>query len=188
MTVLAGFSVVAAVLVVSAGPADAHVCVRPVEVKVGELSTITVGVPAEVQEVNRVAISIPKGFDLGQARAATGWTSTVDGSTITYAGGSIAPLTCGYFTITGTAPSKGKLVLPVTTTGVDGSTTEYGPGKLGAQEVYAGIKAFPDEGSSSGMDATTLAGIVLVGGGLVAAAALLVVRRRADRRSPDPAG
>jgi hypothetical protein len=177
---LAGLSVA---LVVDAGPAAAHVCVRPVEVKVGDVSSITVGVPAEVQVVDKVAITIPAGFDLGQARAAGGWTSSIDGSTITYTGSTIAPLTCGYFTVTGTAASKGKLVFPVTTTAVDGTTTEYGPGKLGAQEVYAGIPAFPDAGGGSGLDATTIAGIVLVGGGLVAAAVLFAVRRRADRRA-----
>lgn len=147
------------------------------------MSSITVGVPAEVQVVDKVAITIPAGFDLGQARAAGGWTSSIDGSTITYTGSTIAPLTCGYFTVTGTAASKGKLVFPVTTTAVDGTTTEYGPGKLGAQEVYAGIPAFPDEGGGSGLDATTIAGIVLVGGGLVAAVVLFAVRRRADRRA-----
>jgi hypothetical protein len=178
VAVLAGLSVA---LVLDAGPAAAHVCVRPVEVKVGELSSITVGVPAEVQVVDKVAITIPAGFDLGQARAAGGWTSSIDGSTVTYTGSTIAPLTCGYFTVTGTAASKGKLVFPVTTTAVDGTTTEYAPGRLGAQEVYAGIPAFPDAGGGSGLDATTLAGIVLVGGGLVAAAALFVVRRRAGR-------
>jgi hypothetical protein len=174
-------AVLVGVSVALASPVAAHVCVRPVEVKVGELSSITVGVPAETQVVDRVAISIPGGFELGQARAAAGWTSSIDGSTVTYTGSTIAPLTCGYFTVTGTAASKGKLVFPVTTTAIDGTTTEYGPGKLGAQEVYAGIPAFPDEGGGSGVDATTIAGIALVAGGVVGGVVLFVLRRRAGR-------
>lgn len=164
---------------VTAGPADAHVCVTPVEVDVGVPAAITVGVPAEQQPVVRVDIDVPEGFVLDEARPAPGWDVTTGGSTVSYAGGEIPRLQCGYFTLTGTAARRAKLVFPVTATDASGDTTVYGPDRLGAQEVYAGIEAFPDDGGD-GVDPVLVAGIVLVAGGLVAGFVLALRRRRAD--------
>jgi hypothetical protein len=168
----------AALSVIAPPPAAAHVCVTPVEIGVREPAAITVGVPAEVQAVVAVAIEVPEGFDLDEARDAPGWTVDRDGTTVRYTGGEIPRLQCGYFTLTGSATRRAKLVFPVTATDATGAVTEYGRGRLGAQEVYAGIEALPDE-DGSGPDVTLIAGIVLVAAGAVAAAVLVVRRRQA---------
>jgi hypothetical protein len=171
----------AALLVgIAPAPADAHVCTIPVEIPVGEVSTVTVGVAAEVYEVTQVDVQIPAGFRLTSVGRTAGWTSAREGDVVRFTGGSIGPLTCAYFTLNGSAPAKGKLTFAATTHAVDGSTTVYGPGKFGAQEVYVGVKADPAaEDGSSGTSAVTYAGYALVGIGAVAAIVLVLRRRRA---------
>jgi hypothetical protein len=164
---------------VAAAPAGAHACVTPAEIDVGTRATITVGVAAEAQPVVQVDVEVPDGFELDETQSTPGWDVERDGSTLRYRAGEIPAMQCGYVTVDGSATERRELVFTVVTTDVEGTTTEYGPDRLGAQIVYAGVEPSADDDAGDGIDPMLVAGIGLVAVG-VAASVVVAVRRRRD--------
>jgi len=188
---------------IGAGPAWAHVCPIPVEIPVGQLSTIAVGVTVENATITDVEVAVPAGLRLDRVDHKAGWTSTRTGSTIRYRGGTIGQFTCEYFSLGVTAPAKGAFGIGVTQRTADGTiiarTTPDAASpqdQLLDQFVYAGIAPPKRPSTSSGPSVTTIAGIALVGFGAVMFAVLGFRSRRRRRletrveqfkkRTPDP--
>jgi uncharacterized protein YcnI len=73
---------------VAAGPAYAHVYPAPGYVSGGATSTVTLSVPNERSvAMSALALTVPKGFRIVEARSARGWTAHVSGHTATWTGG-----------------------------------------------------------------------------------------------------
>ena len=162
----------AAILGLTVAPASAHICPRPIEINVGQPSTIAVGVTVETTAVPDVEISIPVGLRLDRVDAKAGWTATRNGSTVRYRGGPIAVFTCAYFSLGVTSPARGSFGVSVVQRAADGkvvarSTPDPGNAtdRVLGQIVYAGVK--PPSAGSTGPSAITLASIALVGIGVV---------------------
>ena len=171
----------------AAAPAGAHVCAGAVQVPVGRRATVTVGVPAEEQAVVGVEVGLPDGFRLARIVGAQFWTGERRGDVVRFEGGPLAPYACGYFSLTGTATSKGKLVLPLTVRLDDGTRLRYTGDKLndpqGAQLVFAGVEPKASDylggGDGDGRSGLGLAGWILVGVGVAGIAGAIVSRRYA---------
>lgn len=154
--------VTVAVALIGIPPAGAHACTTPVEIPVGEATTITVGVPAEQSPVVAVDVAIPSGFRLDEAPDVGPWRVERSGSTLQYRGGVLSPYACASFTLEGAAERQARLAFAVTAHGEDGSLvklTSEDPNDLhAAQLVYAGFSppAASDGGGSSGLSGSTI--------------------------------
>ena len=128
-------------LVLPADPAAAHFCAFPVSIKPGKSATVNVGVAAEDTSIVEVAITVPEGFRLDRALDVRRWTTTNDGTTVRFTGGPIDEYSCGFFSLVGTADSKGTLVFPLTVVDNKGTVFEYTSQRIGdpyaAQLVFA---------------------------------------------------
>jgi len=174
-------------------PARAHSCAMPVEIPIGESTTVTVGVAAEQSPLVEVDITVPEGFVLERAEDEFDWHGTLTGSVVRYRGGTLAPYACTYFNLIGRVERQATLVFPMTIRGEDGSVIEFTSDKADdmhpAQLVYAGFSPPPSSGGSGGSGnrfSGALAGVlvaVLIGVG----AFTLSRRRGAARRAPQPA-
>jgi uncharacterized protein YcnI len=185
----------AAGLAFTVAPASAHVCARPVEINVGQLSTIAVGVTVEATAVPDVEISIPPGLGLDRVDAKSGWTTTRNGSSVRYRGGPIARFACEYFSLGVTAPSRGAFGISVVQRAADGKVVarstpdpSNATDRVLGQIVYAGVKPPSAATGSNGLSATTIASIALVVIGVVMAGVLgfrAWRARRLDERDDD---
>jgi uncharacterized protein YcnI len=200
---LATVAATATALALAAGPAGAHVCSKPVQIPVGQLSTVAVGVTVEDATVTDVEVALPAGLRLERVDHKAGWTSTRTGSTIRYRGGTIGQFTCEYFSLGVTAPAKGAFGVAVTQRTADGTIvarTKPDPASVQDQMldqfVYAGVAPPKPPSTASGPSVTTIVGVALVGFGIVMFAVLGIRtrrRRRVDarveefkKRTPDP--
>jgi hypothetical protein len=171
-------------------------------VPVDRRATVTVGVPAEEREVVRVDVGLPEQFRLDDVVASQYWTGRRAGESVRFEGGPLAPYSCVYFSLNGTATDRGKLVFPLTVHLKDGGTERLTGEKIndprGAQLVFAGTQ--PRQSDYFGVDGggTDLGviGAVLVTIGVVGIAAAVLLRRyvivspprRARGRRPAPPG
>ncbi|MGH8972857.1 MAG: hypothetical protein ACRD0C_06590 [Acidimicrobiia bacterium] len=180
---------IVAVTVLGTGSAGAHSCSTPAEIPVGEATTITVGVPAELQPVVGVDIDVPDGFRLDKAEGVGPWRLERAGSQLRYRGGVLDPYACAAFNLQGAAERQALLAFPMTVHGQDGSRVEYTSTDSGdihsAQLVYAG---FSPPSSSDGGGSGWLSGSTI---GLAAAAAAIggafaLSRRQQRRARPAP--
>ena len=153
--------------------ASAHVVPVPQSFRTGLVTTLDFAVPNERQEpMSGVAVSVPAGFDIVRAYPTSGWTATVDGSTSTWRGGSLAHLDIATFRLDvdvsappGTAALETLLLYP------SGAEVSWPATLL----VVPG----PHDGGSLGVGWSEIAAIV--GAGLVVAACVGIVARRARR-------
>jgi hypothetical protein len=185
MAAILAFATGISVSLAGAPPAGAHVCSNAIQVPVDRQSTVTVGVPAEAIAVVRVDVGIPKDFRLSEVIGAQFWTGKRVGEVIRFEGGPLAPYSCGYLSIKGTATEKGKLVFPLTLQLEDGTTdrftSEFLNDPRGAQLVFAGVQ--PKESDylggeeSGGGSSLGLAGGILVGIGVAGVLGAIIVRR-----------
>ena len=164
----------AAALGIAIAPASAHICPIAVQIPVGQLSSIDVGVTVEGATVTDVEIGIPPGLQLDRVDPKPGWTIARSGATVRYRGGVIAQYTCEYFSLGVTAPAKGSFGITVVQRTADGTIVANAvPDPTSASDrildqfVYAGVKPPPPPSSSSGPSTTTIAGIALVGFGVL---------------------
>jgi hypothetical protein len=169
----------------TAAPASAHICPIAVEIPVAQPSTIDVGVTVEGATVPDVEITIPAGLRLERVDPKEGWRVTRSGSTVRYRGGPIAPYTCEYFSLGVISPTRGAFGIPVVQRTADGKVwARSTPDASSAQSrvldqfVYAGEKPPSNSAGSSGLSATTIAGIALVVLGIVSVVVLGVGARR----------
>ncbi|MGH9039434.1 MAG: hypothetical protein ACRDZ3_04315 [Acidimicrobiia bacterium] len=178
LLVLVSFTIVVAASGII--PAEAHACATPVEIPVGEVTTIVVGVPAEIQPVVEVDVGIPDGFLLDEANDVGPWKVEHSGSTLRYRGGELAPYACASFQLQGTAERQAQLSFPVTTRAEDGSevkfTAQEPDDPHAAQLVYAGFSppTSGDDGGSSWLSGSTIGVAVTV---VVIAGAYFLSRR-----------
>jgi hypothetical protein len=179
-------------LALTVAPAWAHICPRPVEIPVGPLSTIAVGVTVEAPTVPDVEISVPAGLHIDRIDAKAGWSATHNGSSVRYRGGPIAPYACEYFSLGVTAPSRGAFGISVVQRTADGKVVarstpdpSIAVDRVLGQIVYAGVKPPSTATGSSGLSVTTIASIALVGVGVVMAAVLAFRAWRARRDDDD---
>ncbi|MDP9334918.1 MAG: hypothetical protein M3Q30_16635 [Actinomycetota bacterium] len=169
----------AADLGLTVAPAWAHICPRPVVINVGQPSTIAVGVTVEATAVPDVEVSVPAGFRLDRVDAKAGSTTTRRGSSLRYRGGPIARFTCEYFSLGVTARTRGAFGIAVVQRAADGKVVarstpdpSNATDRVLGQIVYAGIKPPSAATGPSGLSATTIASIALVGIGVVMLGAL----------------
>jgi hypothetical protein len=178
----------AAGLGVTVAPASAHICPRPAEINVGQLSTIAVGVTVEATAVPDVEISVPAGLRLDRVDAKAGWTTSRNGSSVRYRGGPIASFTCEYFSLGVTAPARGAFGISVVQQAADRKVVarstpdpSIAADRVLGQIVYAGVKPPSAASGRSGLSAATLASVALVGIGVVMAG-VLGLRALRERR------
>lgn len=86
---LVAVALVVAVLMAAAGPAAAHVSVRPEEAVRGTVAALTFSIPNERDDAATVAIAIelPGSFDTVEPLPNGEWTATVDGGVVRWSGG-----------------------------------------------------------------------------------------------------
>lgn len=170
-------------------PARAHSCAMPVEIPVGESTTVTVGVAAEQSPLVEVDITVPEGFVFERAEDEFDWKGTLTGSVVQYRGGTLAPYACTYFNLIGRVERQTTLVFPMTIRGEDGSVIEFTGDQADdlhpAQLVYAGFSPPSNSESSGGSRFSgALAGVLVAV--LIGVAALSLSRRR-GAATPAPA-
>jgi hypothetical protein len=181
----------AALGVAGAAPAAAHVCPVPVQIAVGQPSTISVGVTVEDATVPDVELDLPAALALERIDPAAGWTATRTGSSVRYRGGPIRPFQCAYFSLGVTAQGRGAFGIGVVTRDANGKviarTTpdpQSASDRVLDQFVYAGVKP-PSPDGSKGPAPGLVAGIALVvlGGAFVV---VLAVRSRRSSTRDEP--
>ena len=109
----------------SAGVASAHVGVSPRVVKAGAKATVSLTIPhgCAGSPTTKVAVKAPASVNGLTARAPEGWTASVSGSVVTFAGGSLDAKTKGRFSFSFTAPkTEATLVFPTIQTCAKGET------------------------------------------------------------------
>jgi len=174
-------------------PARAHSCAMPVEIPIGESTTVTVGVAAEQSPLVEVDITVPEGFVFERAEDEFDWRGTLTGSVVQYRGGTLAPYACTYFNLIGRVERQATLVFPMAVRGEDGSVIEFTSDKADdlhpAQLVYAGFSPPSNSGNSGGSGdrfSGALAGVLVAV--LIGVGAFTLSRRRGTaRRGPQPA-
>jgi hypothetical protein len=184
-------------------PAAAHICPVAIQIPVGQVSTVAVGVTVEDATVPDVEIDIPAGMTLDRVDPTPGWTFARRASSVRFRGGPIAAFTCQYFSLGVTAATKGAFGIPVTQRTNDGTVVARTTPDVNSasdraldQFVYAGVQPPATPGGSGGPSTTTILGAALLGIGVVMAVALTIRARREARlrnrldefkkRLPDP--
>jgi hypothetical protein len=172
---------------VQAPRASAHFCSIPATVKVGVEGMVNIGVAAEAKPVRAVDIAIPDGFELKEPVGYQGYTATIDGQSVHFEGGSIAPYSCHYFGFQGTAVKRGRLVAQITTTAEDGTRQRYTDlrpiSQYPAMLIFAGVKAADYEPKApakrGGVSIWVALAVAIAAGAVVVGGAVLLNRRRA---------
>ena len=179
-------------MLLGAPPAAAHVCTNSVEVRVGKVFSVNIGVAAEDKPITNVRIGVPKGFDLEESFGFLGWTGERHGTVVDFTGGAIAPYQCGYFTFKGSAPKKGVYVADIVATAEDGTRRAYtntNPySAFPAMILYADVAMPKPEDFASGPASGGGSGGALRALGVALATGALVVGvawKLNQRRSPD---
>ncbi len=166
-------------VVLVAEPAGAHPGSTAPSIAVGVVTPIGVLVPADYgQPIVEVDIAAAPGFSLVGGEAPSGWTATRTGSAVVFTGGTIPADNPGLvFTVKGSAPTAGRLVLPVTTHSPSGTVMHY-TGGIGSRDAGAVVDAGSAGAtrSSGSFPWKGLAGGAVVGVGVVGTA--VAMRRR----------
>ena len=194
-----------ALVVVGAAPAFAHVDPDPLAVQVGTTATIGFGVEhgCSGSPTTRLEIQVPPEVTNVKPIDKAGWTATLAGSTVTFAGGQLDAATKDHFDLSLTAPATPGLVhFPVVQTCVVGVTRWIEIGEEGKPEpelpaatlkVTAGAPTVADltpaddtpvakkSSSHTGLIVGIVAAVVAVG--LLGVGASMMARRR---RGPTP--
>jgi uncharacterized protein YcnI len=204
-TIATGIAAVVAGIGLGAGVALAHIDPDPPTVPAGAHVTVGFGVEhgCDGSNTTQLAFQIPAGVTDAEPVQQPGWTTTVAGDTVTFAGGNLDAATEQTFQLTFTAPAEpGTLRFPIIQTCAVGELAwiEVAPAG-GAEpehpapevEVVAPGSTTPaaDVQAPSSSDSSGHTGLVI---GLVAAAvvviaaAVVVARRRSDRHRDVPSG
>jgi hypothetical protein len=161
--------------------AAAHPGATVFTIQVGAPTSISIVVPADYGKViDRVEITNAPGFQLEAGEPPPGWTVTRTGDTLVFSGGRITlDNEFAVFAIRGVAPTKGRLLFPVTTHSPDGTVMRY-DGGVGTPNqgaiVYAGIT--PHVASQKGFPWIPLFGGIFLAVGVAGTGYLLWRRRR----------
>jgi uncharacterized protein YcnI len=199
VAVLAG---AAALVVLVARPASAHVDPDPLAVQAGTTATVAFGVEhgCDGSPTTKVEIKFPDGFTAIKPVDQTGWTSAVAGQVVTFSGGRLDAATGGDFAVSVTAPAAAGLQqIPVVQTCEKGSIEWIEIAKEGAAEpehpaaplkITAGAptaedlkpaeeEASADAGTKDDSSSNTgvLVGVVIAAV-VVAAGAVVVLKKR----------
>lgn len=175
---------VVAVLTLVPSPAAAHSCAAPVRTEVGETTSLTIGVAAELEPLVAIDVEVPDGFTLTGPVDVPQWQAAAEGGVVHFTGGRVTPFGCGYVTVRGRAERKGRLLFPVTVTAEDGTTKRYAetdstlPTAGGL--LYVGVDpprtAGDEDGGGAGIPWAVAAGV-----GALAIAGITVGWRRRPR-------
>jgi uncharacterized protein YcnI len=85
-------SVCSGIALLLAGPAAAHVVATPAFLPSGSSESITFSSPNERDEpMTSFALTVPVGVTIEHAHVVEGWSESINGSTATWTGGSLAP-------------------------------------------------------------------------------------------------
>ena len=147
--------------------ADAHVDAIPAFLPASGTESLSLTVHNDIEEtMTSFAVTVPEGFGVEEVGDLEGWTATIDGSTATWAEGSLAFETAETFTLTLEAPP------------------EPGAVTLDAEQRYPGDRSLRwpvdltvvpgDEASSSG----AVVVVVAVGAGVLVLAGVAILWRR----------
>jgi len=134
VAVLAG---AAALVVLVAGPASAHVDPDPLAVQAGTTATVAFGIEhgCDGSPTTKVEIQFPTGFTGIKPVDQTGWTSAVAGQVVTFSGGKLDAATKGDFAVAVTVPAAAGLQqIPVVQTCEKGDIQWIEIAKEGAAE------------------------------------------------------
>ena len=134
VVIVTGFAVISTIV---GAAAQAHVEASPTKVKAGTVAVISFNVPhgCAGSPTTKLAIKIPTGLANATAVAKKGWTSSVAGGVITFAGGSIPPKTVSIFKIKATTPTAATtLVFPTIQTCAKGETAWIEASPVGKPE------------------------------------------------------
>jgi uncharacterized protein YcnI len=115
-------------LLTFAGPASAHVTVQPGEAVQGSYTKLTFRVPNESDTAATVKLEVelPASIEGARTKPVPGWTATVDGRTIRWAGGRVEPGQFQEFDISvGPLPEVDQLVFKAVQTYSDGSEARW---------------------------------------------------------------
>jgi hypothetical protein len=171
-------------------PAWAHPGATAFTIQVGAPTSVSILVPADYgKPIDRIAVTVPAGFELQAAEPPAGWHASQSGPTVVFSGGVIPANQFAVVALRGVAPHKATLVFPITTGSPDGSETRY-TGGLGtpnqAAIIYAGFT--PKQPHGGGVPWTPVAAAALLAVGIGGTAALTVRRRRrvAEGSNPSP--
>lgn len=193
-----------ALLLVAAVPASAHVTIQPGESTTGAFARFVVRVPNEHETAATIKVEVQMPAELGEVRyqPKQGWTRTVNGRTVVWEGGRIAPGEFDEFGFSTRMPEKaGELVFPSLQTYDNGEVVSWtGPaeadkpagrvvvrqadgatGGHGATTPPTTEAAATGDGGDGGDSTNTLAVVALIGSGLALIVAL--ASARASRRS-----
>jgi uncharacterized protein YcnI len=98
----------AAMLVLIAGPAAAHIIPDPSSIQPGTRATVAFNIEhgCGTSPTTKLTFKIPKRVKRVEAVAKTGWKERVSGGTVVFAGGPLGAHTEDTFSITFTAPKK----------------------------------------------------------------------------------
>lgn len=168
-----------------AGAAGGHICALPIEVEVGEPSTLVIGVGAESTAVTAVEIELPDGFELTAANG-DGWQVETGDDVVRFTDSSVAPFACGYVTLEGVAEQRSKLVFPLVMETAAGESVRYDSAvphhEQSAQLIYAGMDApTAPEDEGAGTEPLEIAGWALTAAGVILIAWLTVGWWKAHR-------
>lgn len=136
----------AGVLLLAAGPAAAHVDPDPLAVQVGTTADVAFGVEhgCDDSPTTKLELKFPDGFTNLKPVEKQGWTATVAGQVVTFAGGKLDAKTPDDFAVNLTAPATaGTQYIPVVQTCEKGSLQWIEIPKEGAAEPEhpaAGLK------------------------------------------------
>ena len=134
VAVLAG---AAALVVLVAGPASAHVDPDPLAVQAGTTATVAFGVEhgCDGSPTTKVEIQFPAGFTGIRPVDQAGWTSAVAAQVVTFSGGKLDAATAGDFAVSVTVPAAAGLQqIPVVQTCEKGNIQWIEIAKEGAAE------------------------------------------------------
>jgi uncharacterized protein YcnI len=143
---LAGIVGAAALVLLVAGPASAHVDPDPLAVQAGTSTTVSFGVEhgCDGSATTKLDIKFPDGFTGLKAVDKQGWTGAVTGQVVTFSGGKLDAATKDDFAVQVTAPATaGTQYIPVVQTCEKGALNWVEIPKEGAAEPEhpaAGLK------------------------------------------------
>ena len=156
-------------LFAASGIAWAHVEITPAEVLPGATQQLTVEAAGEKDvPATKVRVEVPQGFTVTNVGSPSGWQGSLEGGSIVWSGGEIAPDRAGEFTFEAQAPQQaGRFAWNGFVTYQDGSVIEWtGPPDserpAAVVEVAAqggGTTAAPGDdhgGETSGQGATSI--------------------------------
>ena len=165
-------SVCSALTLLLAPPSAAHVIAAPSFVPSGSSESVTLSGPNERDvPMTAFALTVPDGLEIVHAHAMEGWDESIDGSTATWLGGSLAPdAEIGFGITLGADVEPGVVELQAVQRYRDGGEVSW-PVALTITPA--------DESASQNL---ALAGVVgLLGVLLVVAVAMLTWRRRSPK-------